>query len=255
MCTIAGVSGFAIYVRNGYITDGLSGHHPAATSRAERGIQVTVAIIDSGVHAGHPHVQGVRGGIGIDDAGDTHPDYIDRLGHGTAVAAVICEKAPQAELLAVKVFDRQLRATGPALLAAFRWAREARADIVNFSLGTTNLAYEEALAHEVRAAHAAGLVVVAAAPQGADRWLPGALPGVISVLVDMSLPRESCRASLATDGGISVAASGYPRPIPGVPPEKNLKGVSFAVANVTGLIAQAWPDWRSALFPLSSKSL
>ena len=33
------------------------------------------------------------------------------------------------------------------------------------------------------------------------------------------------------------AASGYPRPIPGVPREKNLKGISFAVANVTGTLA------------------
>jgi hypothetical protein len=34
-------------------------------------------------------------------------------------------------------------------------------------------------------------------------------------------------------------ASGFPRPIPGVTPEKNLKGLSFAVANVTGLVAAA----------------
>jgi hypothetical protein len=33
-----------------------------------------------------------------------------------------------------------------------------------------------------------------------------------------------------------VRASGYPRPIPGVPPERNLKGISFAVANATGLL-------------------
>jgi hypothetical protein len=32
--------------------------------------------------------------------------------------------------------------------------------------------------------------------------------------------------------------SGYPRPVPGVPPERNLKGISFAVANVTGLLAR-----------------
>ena len=31
-------------------------------------------------------------------------------------------------------------------------------------------------------------------------------------------------------------ASGYPRPIPGVAPERNLKGISFAVANTTGLL-------------------
>jgi hypothetical protein len=34
-----------------------------------------------------------------------------------------------------------------------------------------------------------------------------------------------------------LRASGFPRPIPGVPPENNLKGLSFAVANATGVIA------------------
>jgi hypothetical protein len=34
-----------------------------------------------------------------------------------------------------------------------------------------------------------------------------------------------------------VRASGFPRPVPGLPPERNLKGLSFAVANATGLLA------------------
>ena len=59
---------------------------PAATGRGVR-----VAVIDSGVHAAHPHVQGVSGGLGIDAEGREHADYIDRLGHGTAVTAVIRE--------------------------------------------------------------------------------------------------------------------------------------------------------------------
>ena len=33
-------------------------------------------------------------------------------------------------------------------------------------------------------------------------------------------------------------ASPYPRPVPGVPPERNLKGISFAVANMTGFVAR-----------------
>ena len=36
---------------------------------------------------------------------------MDRLGHGTAVAAAIKEKAPDAEIYAVKVFDRALSAS------------------------------------------------------------------------------------------------------------------------------------------------
>ena len=64
----------------------------------------------------------VGGGIGIDEHGASHDDYVDRLGHGTAVAAAIREKAPDAEIFAVKVFDRELGATGEALVAACEWA-------------------------------------------------------------------------------------------------------------------------------------
>ncbi len=35
-------------------------------------------------------------------------DFVDRIGHGTAVAAAIREKAPGVELIAAKIFDRQL---------------------------------------------------------------------------------------------------------------------------------------------------
>jgi hypothetical protein len=38
---------------------------------------------------------------------------------------------------------------------------------------------------------------------------------------------------------IRARASGLPRPIPGVPPERNLQGTSFAVANTTGMLALA----------------
>ena len=34
-------------------------------------------------------------------------------------------------------------------------------------------------------------------------------------------------------------ASGYPRPLPGVPPARNLNGISFAVANMSGFVARA----------------
>ncbi len=200
-------------------------------------IQVRVAVIDSGVHAAHPHVNGVSGGVGIDSAGQEHDDYVDRLGHGTAVTAVIREKAPAAEILSVKVFDRELAATGAALVAACEWALRQGAHIVNLSLGTLNTDHEAALASAVKKIHAAGAIVVAAGPQNGARWLPGALPGVCSVTLDWSLPREECRASVEGDGRVAFRASGFPRPIPGVPPERNLKGLSFAVANATGLLA------------------
>ncbi|MDP3716506.1 MAG: S8 family serine peptidase [Acidobacteriota bacterium] len=198
---------------------------------------VRVVLIDSGVHAAHPHVGGVSGGVGIDSSGDLHDDFVDRLGHGTAVAAVVREKAPAAEILIAKVFDRELAATGPALVAAGEWAIEQRADVVNLSLGTTNAQHEGALAVVVSRLRESGAVIIAAGPQDGVAWLPGRLPGVWSVTLDWSLPREQCRVAVSPAREVSFTASGFPRPIPGVPPEKNLKGLSFAVANVSGLVA------------------
>jgi subtilisin family serine protease len=198
---------------------------------------VRVVVIDSGVHAAHPHVSGVAGGIGIDAGGREHDDYVDRLGHGTAVAAVIREKAPDASIFAVKVFDRELAATGAALVAACDWALRHGADIVNLSLGTVNADHEAALENVVSRLRHAGAVVVAAGPQAGSRWLPGALAGVWSVTLDWTLDRDECHAGVSDDGRVTFRASGFPRPIPGVPPEKNLKGLSFAVANTTGVLA------------------
>jgi subtilisin family serine protease len=198
---------------------------------------VRIAVIDSGVHATHPHVGGVAGGVGIDDAGQVHEDFVDRLGHGTAVAAVIREKAPDAEIFAIKVFDRELAATGQALVAACERALDHGVHILNLSLGTTNLDHETALEQVVRRALASGAVVIAAGEQDGVRWLPGSIRGVWPVILDWSVPRDECRVSLRVGSPPLFHASGYPRPIPGVPPEKNLKGLSFAVANVTGLVA------------------
>jgi subtilisin family serine protease len=197
---------------------------------------VRIVVIDSGVHAEHPHINGVSGGIGIDAAGEQHDDYVDRLGHGTAVAAVIREKAPSAEILVAKVFDRELATTGQALVAACEWAVQQRADIVNLSLGTPNPQHADALAEVAARVRRAGAVMIAAGAQDGVSWLPGTLPGVWSVTVDWSLPRERCRVVI-DEGEVAFVASGFPRPIPGVPPERNLKGLSFAVANVTGLVA------------------
>jgi subtilisin family serine protease len=186
-------------------------------------------------------VQGVAGGIGIDDAGRVHDDYIDRLGHGTAVTAVIREKAPAAEILAIKLFDRELNATGAALVAALRWAIAHRAHFINLSLGTTNPDHEADLARAIDEARSAPSIIVCAAPVEGKRWLPGALEGVVRVQADMSVGRDAYETTVGVDGMTIVKASGYPRPIPGVPPEKNLRGQSFAVANVCGLLAGAWP--------------
>jgi hypothetical protein len=206
---------------------------------AGSGRGIRIAVIDSGIHVPHPHVPAVAGGVAFDALGIAHDDLTDRLGHGTAVTAAILEKAPEASVYAAKIFDRGLTASGAALQAALAWSIALPADIINVSLGTVDEDRAEPLARLVEQARAAGCQVIAAGPEPGRRWLPGSLPGVVAVYVDWTLDRDTIAVAPGPNGAIGARASGYPRPIPGVPPERNLKGLSFAVANVTGLLALA----------------
>jgi hypothetical protein len=169
-----------------------------------------IAIIDSGVHADHPHVAGIAGGVAI--VGD---DLLDRLGHGTAVAGAIRENAPDAKIYAVKVFDRRLSTTSDNVIRALQWCVENEMDVVNLSIGLKN-----------------GVGQVPDLPLVVT--VPDSVPQAILVLPDENCPRDRF---YYRDG--IFYASPYPRPIPGIPPQRNLNGASFAVANMTGFVARA----------------
>ncbi len=217
--------------------------------RALRGDGVSVAVIDSGVNPHHPHVDTVGGGARITLSGDVADDYVDRLGHGTAVFAAIQEKAPGADILAVRVFDDRLRTSARALVAGIDWAAERGVRVVNLSLGTLREEHAEALGAAVAGLGDAGGVVVAAAEADGQRWWPGSLRSAVGVVMDSDCPRDYVEVRRDASGETVVAASPYPRPIPGVPPEMNLNGISFAVANVTGMLARALEGFEGPVTP------
>jgi subtilisin family serine protease len=199
---------------------------------------VRIAVIDSGVHANHPHVIGVAGGVAITPDGREENDFVDRLGHGTAVTAAIREKAPDAAIFAVKIFHDSLATRIQPLLRAIDWSVENGMHLINLSLGTNNQEHEPVLLAALERARAKSILLVAAFEDSGVRWLPGALPGAVPVTLDWDCPRDQYRTSTLADGRILYHASGYPRPLPNLPPERNLKGISFAVENVTGLLAR-----------------
>jgi len=216
---------------------------------------VAVAVIDSGVNPDHPHVSGVAGGVRIDLVGDASDDFVDRLGHGTAVFAAIQEKAAGADIFAVRVFEDQLRTSARALVAAIDWAAERRMQVVNLSLGTLREEHAGPLGQALERLARAGGVVVAAAESDGQRWWPGSLPSAIGVVMDAAVPRDcvEVRGGRSGEDGRErdwvVAASPYPRPIPGVPVEANLNGISFAVANVSGVLARRVEGLSGRLTP------
>jgi subtilisin family serine protease len=208
-------------------------------SRSGHGARI--AVIDSGVNARHPHIISLAGGISVLPGGIEEGTCSDMLGHGTAVMAAIQEKAPQAQYFAVKVFHSTLRTSTECLLAAIEWAIEQRMDIVNLSLGTRNLDHVPRFEPVIASAAKNRVLLVAARDAESQPCLPGSLPGVFGVGLDWETPRNLYRCEDVSGGNVYFT-SGYPRSLPGLPRERNLHGISFAVANMTGFLARAWEE-------------
>jgi subtilisin family serine protease len=200
---------------------------------------VRVAVVDSGIHPANPHIDVPVSGVRIGADGEIDDDFIDRIGHGTAVAAAIAEKAPGIELLAVRVFEHRLATSAGVLARGISWAAANRARLINLSLGTSNPSRATVLAAAVAEAVEAGAIVVSALESGGVAWFPGSLPNVVGVTLDPTGDRNEIGGPGTVEPGrLRLSAAGYPRPIPGVPAERNLAGISFAVANVTGFLAR-----------------
>lgn len=193
--------------------------------RTGRGVRV--AVIDSGVHLGHPHIGPVAGGA---EFGTSTGDFADRIGHGTAVMAAIQEKAPDAAYYALKVFHKALRTRIEHLAEAIEWCLREEIHVVNLSLGTTNQDHAPLFRALLDRAELQGMLMVSAVEAGGLPALPGTLAGTIGVGVSAGCPRDR----FLWDCVQGFRASPYPRPVPGVPAERNLAGISFAVANLTG---------------------
>lgn len=153
-------------------------------------------------------------------------EYLDQLGHGTAVAGAILSHAPDVHLYIAKVFENSLHARAETIRNALQWCVEEHGvQLVNLSLGAHSPGFAGILAQWATRTHL--ICAVDGLPEvvSAD---------VIYVTEDHSLSRDRW----VRLGERSFAASGYPRPIPGRDERENLSGVSFAVANFTGLAAR-----------------
>ncbi len=218
--------------------------------------RLRIAMLDSGVFADHPHIQRpLVGGTTITASGEQE-GFQDRLGHGTAVGALLQQMAPNADILAVKIFDTRLATSLPIVLRAIDWCLAQHIDIINLSLGTANQDHLPRFTEALERTQRAGIVVVSAYQVNDALMLPGSLSPVIGVVGDPTCARESIR--LLSDPTPHIAACPYPLDIPGVPRERNIHGVSFAVAHVTARLANLWhasgccDDWLTPLADLAA---
>jgi len=152
-----------------------------------RGEGVRVAVIDSGIDAGHPRLGGaVRRAVHVGRAADgrlavTEDDAGDVSGHGTACAGIIHSVAPACELTSVRVLGAGLTGEGDALLAGLRWAVQERHDVVNLSLSTTKASFLGALHELADAAYFGSCALVASAHNMPVDSYPWRFSSVLSV--------------------------------------------------------------------------
>src|SRR6185436_2239327 len=71
------------------------------------GYGLKIAVIDTGINAGHPHICAPTHAV-VFDPDETEFSSEDNLGHGTAVTAAIQEKAPLADYYILKLFGNSL---------------------------------------------------------------------------------------------------------------------------------------------------
>jgi subtilisin len=214
---------------------------PAALGR---GAGVRVAILDTGIDAGHPDLVApvtrcVRVATGPRGTPVVVPDEPgDPAGHGTACADIVGALAPEVELWSVRVLGPSTRGSSAALLAALEWAVNEGAQVINLSLGTREPAMAAPLRDLVDAAYRKSLLVVASANN-----VPGvkSYPAVFTSLVCVDaeyLPDREAFLFRTGDMSELVAPGVYVDAAWPGGGRKLVTGTSFACPHISGHIAR-----------------
>ena len=152
------------------------------------GSGVTVAIIDSGVEAGHPDVGGklVRSvKVELDSAGEPvvvdDTEARDVVGHGTACAGIIHALAPGADIVSVRVLGPDNRGKGALFAGGLEWAIEQGVSVVNLSLSSRSEAFFAAFHELADQAYFSNVLLVSAANNVPGPSYPSLFAAVVSV--------------------------------------------------------------------------
>ena len=208
------------------------------------GSGVKVAIIDSGVDAGHPMVGGLAGAVSL-ESDPSHPDGVravegeheDYVGHGTACAGIIRSLVPEAELYSVRVLGANLKGRGAVFHAGIRWAVDHGMHVLNMSLSSKSEQWFAPLHEIADLAYFRGVILVCAANNLPGATYPSEFSSVVSVAAREAAGAESVTynsappvefgargldVEVAWTGGSTTVASGN----------------SFATPHVSGLVAR-----------------
>ncbi len=231
------------------LSAGLEALDPAAMA------PVDVAVIDSGVDASHPDLAGRVAGAwrfepvdgkqtAVDAATDANNDT---FGHGTGVASIIAQFAPNARIYDLRVLDSKNKGSGEALVAALRLAVLKNYKVINMSLACP-ARFAPELMQLCERAHYRGQVVVAArrnVPMSDEGF-----PAEFSSCIGVDTRRFDSPWRFAFQDGKVIEMLALGEDVPVAAPNggyTRLTGTSFATPTVTAMVARllgAFPALR-----------
>ena len=211
--------------------------------------KTTVGILDTGIDSTHPDLADnydaslsynfITDGSGV----------LDDNGHGTEVAGIVGAEVngqgvfgvdPNADLVGLKVLDRNGLGTTYDVLEAIAYAKEHHISVINMSFGMGGNPTSNPVCEAITDAKNAGTVTVVSAGnsnQDASNTIPAACPDVIAV---GAITQNGTRASFSNYGNsVAVYAPGtsiYTTTLNNS--YTTVNGTSFAAPLVTGLVAK-----------------
>ncbi|MFC9694780.1 S8 family serine peptidase [Kribbella sp. NPDC056951] len=250
---------------------------PAAWKAGFTGKGVPVAILDSGIDAGHPDFKGQI----VASKNFTEEPAGDALGHGTHVASTVAGTAaaskgkykgvaPGARLIDGKICDGEGGCSDSAILAGMEWAAvQQKARVINMSLGIWDEPGVDPIEAAVNrlTAKTGALFVVAAGNEGPDGRTVRSPGTAASALTVGSVDKKDVLADTSSRGpllegsaikpdvtapGVDIVAAKAKNSQIGTPVGTNylqLSGTSMATPHVAGaaaILAQQHPKWKAA---------
>ena len=233
-----------------------------------RGAGVTIAIIDTGVDATHPDLEGAVIG-GTDVSGIGSPDGLKPVGvsseHGTMVASLaagrghggsdgVIGSAPEANVLSVSMsFQGTSIPADEQIANAVRWAVDRGADVISLSLTRNTREWPVSWDKAFGYAEQNDVVVVAAAGNRSAGTevvgAPATMPGVLTV---GGVDRGGFASATASSQGITIGVMAPSEDLVGAYPGNRYaewagtSGATPIVAGIVALVRSAYPNLDAA---------